>query len=110
MEVTLKCLVICSGPFQAGVFGKGQRLWGWSKEWQIEQEKSLQVVPVPLRMHGCDIWNAWAWTFDHVRMWVVGGITYIFHLGEGPPPGVLKSRNSTRMEFTMFRIMFWALR
>ena len=73
------------------------------------QEKSFRVVPVPLRMDGYVIQNACACIFDQARMWAVGDVTYTFHLGAGPPPGDLKSRNSTRSEFTMSRIAFGSL-
>jgi len=89
---------------------KGHRPWGWLKEWHIAQEKSCLVVAVLLSIDGYVISNTCAWILDQAKMWEVGDVTYMFHLGEGLPPGVLKSRGSERTEAAILWIAFRARR
>jgi len=90
--------------------GKGHRPRGWLKEWHIAQEKSCLVVAVPLSIDGYVIPYTCAWILDQAKIWEVGDVTYMFHLGEGLPPGILKSRGSERTEAAIPWIAFRARR
>ena len=53
------------------------------------QRKNLRVEPVPLRVEGYDSSSTYSLIFAHAPMREVGNVIYMFHLGEGAPPGVL---------------------